>query len=214
MSPNPLVIERYRRHAAGYDGSAERTMGLRRRAIALLRLQPGQTVIDAGAGTGLSYAGLRQGVGLQGRVLAFEQSPEMFALAQARVLRERWTNVWHVNETAETVRLPASADAVLFNYVHDICRSPVAVANILSQLEPGARVVMAGMNTMLMPNITPGKLTWSAAEIADYLKTGFTPDYDSVGGTMVEVQANMAELPDEDRAAIAAYLKAVPSVKP
>lgn len=65
-----------------------------------------------------------------------------------------------------------------------------------------------------IPNITPGKLAWSAAEIADYLKTGFTPDYDSVGGTMVEVQANMAELPDEDRAAIAAYLKAVPSVKP
>jgi mono/diheme cytochrome c family protein len=65
-----------------------------------------------------------------------------------------------------------------------------------------------------IPNITPGKLAWSAAEIADYLKTGFTPDYDSVGGTMVEVQANMAELPNEDRAAIAAYLKAVPAVKP
>lgn len=65
-----------------------------------------------------------------------------------------------------------------------------------------------------IPNITPGKLAWSAAEIADYLKTGFTPDYDSVGGTMVEVQANIAELPDEDRAAIAAYLKAVPIVKP
>lgn len=64
-----------------------------------------------------------------------------------------------------------------------------------------------------IPDITPGKLKWSAAEIADYLKTGFTPDYDSVGGTMVEVQANMAELPDEDRAAIAAYLKAVPAVK-
>ena len=65
-----------------------------------------------------------------------------------------------------------------------------------------------------IPNITPGKLAWSAAEIADYLKTGFTPDYDSVGGTMVEVQANMAELSDSDRAAIAAYLKAVPTVKP
>jgi mono/diheme cytochrome c family protein len=64
-----------------------------------------------------------------------------------------------------------------------------------------------------IPNITPGKLRWSAAEIADYLKTGFTPDYDSVGGTMVEVQANMAQLSDADRAAIAAYLKAVPAVK-
>jgi len=64
-----------------------------------------------------------------------------------------------------------------------------------------------------VPNITPGKLRWSAAEIADYLKTGFTPEYDSVGGSMVEVQANMAQLTDADRAAIGAYLKAVPAVE-
>jgi mono/diheme cytochrome c family protein len=64
-----------------------------------------------------------------------------------------------------------------------------------------------------VPGITPARLAWNASEIADYLKTGFTPDYDSVGGTMVEVQANMAELPDADRAAIAAYLKAIPPVK-
>ncbi len=34
-----------------------------------------------------------------------------------------------------------------------------------------------------IPNITPAKLTWSEAEIAYYLTTGFTPDFDSVGGT-------------------------------
>ena len=50
-----------------------------------------------------------------------------------------------------------------------------------------------------IPNITPGGLTWSAGEIADYLETGFTPDYDSVGGSMVEVQDNMAKLSDTDR---------------
>ena len=63
-----------------------------------------------------------------------------------------------------------------------------------------------------VPGLTA--LTWSAGEIADYLKTGFTPDYDSVGGSMVEVQANLAELPDADRAAIAAYVKALPPIKP
>ena len=65
-----------------------------------------------------------------------------------------------------------------------------------------------------VPGITPARLKWSAGEIADYLKTGFTPDYDSVGGSMVEVQANLAELPDADRAAIAAYLKALPPAQP
>lgn len=65
-----------------------------------------------------------------------------------------------------------------------------------------------------IPNITPGRLAWSAADIAYYLESGFTPDFDSAGGTMAEVVRNMARLPAEDRAAIAAYLKAVPAVAP
>ena len=114
-TPNQISIELYRSKAAGYDASAEFTMPLRRRTIALLQLQPGQTVLDVGAGTGLSYPLLRNGVGEAGRVLAFEQSPEMFAFAQQRVQHEGWANVWHANEPAETVRLPGLADAVLFN---------------------------------------------------------------------------------------------------
>ncbi|WP_421983606.1 c-type cytochrome [Roseibium sp.] len=68
-----------------------------------------------------------------------------------------------------------------------------------------------------IPDITPveGKFgSWSAADIAYYLESGFTPEYDSVGGEMVKVQENMARLPASDREAIAAYLKAVPPVVP
>lgn len=61
-----------------------------------------------------------------------------------------------------------------------------------------------------VPAITPAKLGWSAGEIVQYLTTGFTPDYDSVGGHMVHVVENMAKLPEEDRAAVAAYLLALP----
>ena len=39
-----------------------------------------------------------------------------------------------------------------------------------------------------------------------------TPDFDTVGGAMVAVQESLAHLSDEDRAAIAAYLKAIPAV--
>lgn len=145
MTPNEVSIALYRDKAAGYDRSAEFTMPLRRRTIDLLQLQVGQTVLDVGAGTGLSYALLRDGVGATGRVLAFEQSPEMFAVACARVAHAGWTDVWHANASAETVELPELADAVLFNYTHDICRTPEAVANILRQVKPGARVAMAGI---------------------------------------------------------------------
>jgi arsenite methyltransferase len=145
MTPNEDSIRRYRARAAGYDASAQRTMPLRERTISLLQLQPGQVVLDVGAGTGLSYALLRQGVGDGGRVLAFEQSPDMFAQARERVGRERWTNVWHVQSAAEDVRLPEPADAVLFNYVHDVSRTRAAIDNVMRQVKPGAHVAVAGM---------------------------------------------------------------------
>jgi mono/diheme cytochrome c family protein len=66
-----------------------------------------------------------------------------------------------------------------------------------------------------VPNITPGGeniSAWSAADIAYYLESGFTPEFDTVGGSMVAVQENMAKLSDEDRAAIAAYLLALPAL--
>ena len=64
-----------------------------------------------------------------------------------------------------------------------------------------------------IPNITPGKLDWSEAEIVAYLTSGFTPDFDSVGGLMAHVVENMARLPESDRQAVAAYLKLVPPVQ-
>ncbi len=144
-SNNQHSIELYRHVAEGYDESAEFTMPLRRRTIALLGLQPGDVVLDIGAGTGLSYSLLRDAVGPDGRVLAFEQSPEMFVQAEARVQRKGWRNVWHVNAAAEDVVLPEAPDALLFNYVHDITRTPKAIDNILRQTKPGARLAMAGM---------------------------------------------------------------------
>lgn len=65
-----------------------------------------------------------------------------------------------------------------------------------------------------VPNITPheqGLADWSAKDIERFLRSGFTPDYDMVGGSMVEVQENLARLGDADRAAIAAYLKSIPA---
>ena len=64
----------------------------------------------------------------------------------------------------------------------------------------------------IIPNITPSEdgLTWSESEIVDAFKTGFTPDFDTLGGRMGAVQENLSHLPDTDLQAIAAYLKAVP----
>lgn len=62
-----------------------------------------------------------------------------------------------------------------------------------------------------VPGLTPDKLTWSALDIASYLATGFTPEYDSAGGHMADVVQNLAHLPQSDLQAITAYLMALPA---
>ena len=64
-----------------------------------------------------------------------------------------------------------------------------------------------------VPNLTSGEgglSDWSEDDIAYLLESGFTPEFDSVGGSMASVIHNMTQLPPSDREAIAAYLKAIP----
>jgi mono/diheme cytochrome c family protein len=65
-----------------------------------------------------------------------------------------------------------------------------------------------------VPNITQkGIGEWSEKDIAFFLETGATPDGDSAGGSMVRVIKNTSQLPPEDRAAMAEYLKSLPPVE-
>ncbi|MCO4318379.1 cytochrome c [Phyllobacterium sp. 21LDTY02-6] len=66
----------------------------------------------------------------------------------------------------------------------------------------------------VIPNITGGEGgidSWSAQDIAYALESGFTPDFDSLGGSMADVVQNMSHVSAADREAIAAYLKAIPA---
>lgn len=68
-----------------------------------------------------------------------------------------------------------------------------------------------------MPNLTPDSetgLTWTEAEIVEYLKSGQTPEFDFAGSLMAEViEHNTGKLTDADRTAIARYLKSLKPVR-
>ncbi|WP_421725483.1 c-type cytochrome [Bauldia sp.] len=94
------------------------------------------------------------------------------------------------------------------------CHSPRnAIGGIIADRAYSGGPAPEGDGTV--PNITPdpsGIGSWSAADIVTMFQTGFTPEFDSVGGTMAAVQRNMARLSDEDLAAMAAYLKSLPPI--
>lgn len=142
--PDPRrALEQYRRHAQGYDASAQRTMALRRRAIDWLELAPGERVLDVACGTGLSLPLLAEQVGAAGEVVGVEMSPEM--IEQARARAARLPQVRLIEAAMEDAPLAGRFDAVLFNYTHDVLQSPRALANVFAHVRPGARVVAAGV---------------------------------------------------------------------
>lgn len=139
------ALAQYRRRAAVYDLELALFEPIRRQAVARLALQRGDVVFDLGCGTGLSLPLLRALVGARGHVVGVEQSPEMIEKARQRVAQQRWKNVTLVCAPVETAALPAEADAALFHFTHDILRRPEAVARVVRQLKPGARVVASGL---------------------------------------------------------------------
>jgi len=65
-----------------------------------------------------------------------------------------------------------------------------------------------------IPNITPAGIgEYSAGDIEEILATGTNPEGDNVGGSMAAVVRNTSQLPQTDRAAMAAYIKSLPPVK-
>jgi SAM-dependent methyltransferase len=147
-SPAPdrsAALAQYRRRADRYDTELAPFEPIRGEAIACLELKPGDTVLDIGSGTGLSFELLRRRVGPGGRIVGIEQCPQMMEKARARVRENQWHNVDLVWAPAADAQIAVLADAALFHFTHDVLRETAAIGNVLAHLRRGARVVASGL---------------------------------------------------------------------
>jgi ubiquinone/menaquinone biosynthesis C-methylase UbiE len=138
------ALRRYRRLAPTYDRLAPLTAGMRRRAVARLALQSGDTVIDVACGTGLTFPSLEDGIGPRGRLIGVDLSAEMLKRAAARVEERGWENVTLICSAVEDAKIPTQADAAVFILTHDVMRSPTALRNVVVHVRVGGRVVAVG----------------------------------------------------------------------
>jgi SAM-dependent methyltransferase len=135
-------ISDYSALASGYDRRTRLTEAVRLEAVAALDLRPGDTAVDVACGTGFCFSALLERIGPEGRLIAFDSSPEL--LAQARARAAGLANVLVFEAAAESARLEQKPNAILFSYTHDILQSPAALDNLLGQAMPGARVAACG----------------------------------------------------------------------
>ena len=135
----------YRRRARRYDAELAAFEPLRREALDLLELRAGDTVLDVGCGTGLSFDGLKRKVGTRGRIVGIDPSPDMLAQARVRIARNRWSGITLLPATAANAPLHGKADAAMFHFTHDVLRDPAALDHVFAHLKPAAPVVAAGL---------------------------------------------------------------------
>lgn len=146
-SQHERAREKYRRHAPWYDTVAAPLLGsaYQREAVSLLRLRPGDVVVDVACGTGSNFALIEQGIGDTGRLIGIDLSPEMLERARGRVVSHGWSNVTLINAPAEEARIDQSVDAFLFSFAHDVLQSPDALGNLFQHAAPATRIAACGI---------------------------------------------------------------------
>lgn len=170
--PSPdrgAALASYRRLAADYDAATRRIERKRQRAIELLRLRSGDTVLDAACGTGSALEALARAVGPEGRVVGVEQSAEMIAIARERCAALELRNVSLIESPVEDARIPGPVDAVLFSYAHDVLQSRAALRNVFASTRIGARVASVGAK--LYPPALSFLNVWVRWRVRDYMST-------------------------------------------
>lgn len=140
-----VSLAQYRRRAGHYDLELLPFEPFRAEAIGLLDLHDGDTVLDVGCGTGLSFAALELRIGPRGRIIGVDPSPDMLARAGSRVTQHHWSNVELVRACAADAALEGRADAALFHFTHDVLQDEVALDNVCGHLKTGAHVVACGL---------------------------------------------------------------------
>lgn len=117
---------------------------VRQKAVELLNLKHGDSVLDVGCGPGGSFPFLVGAVGESGSVVGVEISPEHSESARNRIKSNGWNNVEVIVSPAESVKLSGLYNGLLMFAAPDVYASPAALDNIVPTLVQGARVVAFG----------------------------------------------------------------------
>jgi len=114
------------------------------RALDALGLKRGDVVADVGAGSGYMSVRMAKRVGNEGRVYAEDIQPEMIALLNKRLTKEKVANVVPILGLITDPKLPeATMDLILLvDVYHEFSEPQQMLRGLRAALKPGGRLVL------------------------------------------------------------------------
>jgi len=137
------ISRRYDWHMRAYNLVGLHIGEYRRHAVDLLKLKPGDRVVDLGCGTGLSFPHIMERIGPEGQLIGVDMTAGMLACARERCHRGDWRNVELVQSEIATYEFPQEIDAVItagvMGYVSEYDR---VIRNAAQVLKPDGQLVI------------------------------------------------------------------------
>ena len=163
-----------------------------------LRIGPGMTVADVGAGDGYFTVRLARRVGRTGRVIATDVVPEHLERLRARVAREGLSNIEFVLGRPDDPALPAGAvDVVLLVRMYHEIEQPYAFMwRLRDALKQGGVVAISERDRPTQNHGTPPRLLTCEIEAVGY-KGRELRNFGAIGSVAVFAAEGTRRAPSE-----------------
>ncbi len=150
--------------------------------VAAMKLQPGQTVADIGAGTGLLVVPMAKAIGPKGRVYAVEIDAGFFPEIKKRADAAQVSNVQTVLGKFTDPGLPVrTIDVALFHDVlHHVESRAEYLKTLVSYLAPAGRIVVVDYEGGQGPHVKEPTLQVTREQIDAWMKAAGLSKVDDV----------------------------------
>jgi arsenite methyltransferase len=178
---------------------AEANMGLScGNPTAFASLREGETVVDVGCGGGLDVFLAAAKVGLAGRAIGIDMTPEMLALARTNAARAGLSNVeFHEASIDKLPLADGSVDCVISNCVINLAPSkPAVFREIFRVLKPRGRLAVSdiALKRPLPPEIGKNLMAYVACIAGTILIEEYRIGLQTAGFAHVEIIDTQADL--------------------
>jgi len=159
------MVALYQRRAGNYDlrEGLYRLIGFRewkyrKMVIEALGLQPGDTVVEIGCGTGLNFSLLEQVIGPEGRIVGVDLTDAMLDQARKRIVQHGWSNIELVSADASNFEFRVGVDGIIPTFAITL------IPNYDQVIHNGARVLAPGKRWVILDLKRPDYLpSWLAS---------------------------------------------------